>query len=574
MSPPMSRPARSSALVFTMLLALGSSSTAQAATRPKLGVLVIFDQMPAWLLERYAPFFPDSAGGFGGLDGARFDAFYAYAGTETGPGHATLSTGALPSVHGIATNSWFHEGKKLYAVDDPAFPMFSGKTTKIEAGRSPRMLLTNTLGDAMKAESGGRARVVTISHKDRAAILTAGHAADLAVWYDVGLGRFTSSTAYVDALPAWLDELGAALPAKAFAEGTWSPLPLPRGLEVLAADDDRPGEGALKGFDRTFPHDLKDVADAKQQRSGYRLVPQSIADVFTLALRAVDEEKLGQDDEPDLLVISVSTTDVVGHNYGGESLEQLDTLRRADIELRRFLQVLQSKLGRQNVVVGLSSDHGAPQLPQTMVKSGLPAVTISYGDVVDAAERAAQSLSAPPAASNSGSKSASKSSSSAPTATGARKRVRGFFPPQLFLDEDDLDDVAKQRLHKAIEAAVEALPGIEEVYDMTPGLPDDDAYAPFMRASAPPHRSAPLFVRWSPRVVLLEEHDQQTGTDHGTPYTYDRRVPFIISGSGVRRGRYSAPVDTRDVSATLAFLLGVSPPDSCQGQPVPAVGDR
>ncbi len=563
------------ALLALLLLSTSAATSASAAPRPRLGVLVIFDQMPSWLLERYAPFFPDSQGGFGGLDGARFDAVYPYAGTETAPGHATLATGALPAVHGIATNSWFWGGKKLYAVDDPAFPTFSGKTTKADYGRSPRMLLTNTLGDAMKNESGGRARVVTLSHKDRAAVLTAGHAADLAVWYDPALGRFTSSTAYVSELPAWLDELGAALPAKAFAEGTWSPLPIPKGLEMLAADDDRPGEGALKGYDATFPHDLKDIADKAVQRSGYRLSPQSISDLFTLALRAVDEEKLGADDEPDLLVISVSTTDVVGHNYGGESLEQLDTLRRGDLELRRFIQALQGKLGRQNVVVALSSDHGAPELPQTISKSGLALPTLVYADVIDAAERAAQAFVGGGGITGDDKKNPKNKTapSSAPAPTG-RKRVQGFFPPQLFLDESDLDPVGRQRLRDAVAAAVEALPGIEQVYDMTPGLPDEDPYMPFMRASAPPHRSASLFVRWAPRVLLLEERGQTLGTDHGTPYIYDRRVPFIIAGPGVRRGRYSAPVDPRDVAPTLAFLLGVSPPDSCQGKPVPAVGDR
>lgn len=536
-----------SPLALVALVALLSSTTAQAA-RPKLGVLLVFDQMPAWLLDRYTPFF--DGGNFGGLDGARFDAVYAYAGTETGPGHATLSTCALPSVHGIATNSWFADGKKLYAVDDPAFPTLMSDGKRAEYGRSPRQLLTNTLGDSIKLESAGRAKVVTLSHKDRAAILTAGHAADLAVWYDQQQGRFTTSTAYADKLPPWLEELGLSLPTKTMAEATWSPLPTPHGLEALVPVDDRPGEGALKGYDhRTFPHSLKDI-DPALKKSAYRLFPQSIGDLFTLALRAVDEEGLGRDDEPDLLIVSVSTTDVVGHNYGGLSLEQLDTLRRADVEVRKFVSALEARVGRGNLVVGLSSDHGAPDLPATIKSSGLDTADIAYADVTDAAEKAVGAAF-----------------------PGSKKRVRGFFPPQLFLDDDDLDVPGKQKLKDAVVAAIAALPGIAQVYDMTPGLPDKDTYAPLMRNSAPPGRSAGIFVRWDPRVVMLEEKGQP-GTDHGTPYLFDRRVPFLIKGPGVRRGRYAQPVDTRDVSPTLAFLMGVSPPDSCQGRPVPAVGER
>lgn len=535
------------ALLATLLLL---STSASAGHRPRLGVLLVFDQMPAWLLDRYTPFF--DGGNFGGIDGARFDAIYAYAGTETGPGHATLSTCALPAVHGIATNSWFNAGKKLYAVDDPAFPVLMSDGKRADYGRSPAQLLTNTLGDSIKLESSGKAKVVTLSHKDRAAILTAGHAADLAVWYDVQQGRYTTSTAYAEKMPVWLEELGLSLPTKTLAEATWSPLPTPKGLEALVPVDDRPGEGALKGFDRTFPHDLKDV-DAGLKKSDYRLVPQSISDLFTLALRAVDEEGLGKDDEPDLLVVSVSTTDVVGHNYGGASLEQLDTLRRADLEVRKFLTALESRVGRGDLVVALSSDHGAPDLPANIKASGMTVADLAYIDVTDAAEKAA--------------------AAAFPAMASSKKRVRGFFPPQLFLDDDDLDAPSKQKLKDAVIAGVSALPGISQVYDMAPGLPDKDSYAVFMRNSAPPGRSASVFVRWDPRVVMLEEKGQP-GTDHGTPYLFDRRVPFLLKGPGVRRGRYAQPVDTRDVSPTLAFLLGVSPPDSCQGRPVPAVGER
>jgi predicted AlkP superfamily pyrophosphatase or phosphodiesterase len=553
------------ALSCALMLSTTVSLPAAAGPRPRLGVLVVFDQWPAWLIERYAPFFDN---GFGGLDdGARFDAFYQYAGTETAPGHATLSTCALPAVHGIATNTWFTDGgKKLYAVDDPTFPTLMAKGARAEGGRSPRYLLANTLGDAMKTESSGRAHVVTLSHKDRSAILTAGHAADLAIWYDNAQGRFTTSTAYAERLPAWLEEAGLALPEATLKTGTWSPLPIPKGLEYLVPEDNRPGEGALKGYDATFPHDIKSV-DPALQHAGYRLVPQSISDLFTLALRAVDEEKLGADDEPDFLVVSVSTTDVVGHNYGGESLEQLDTLRRADLELRRFLKGLETRVGRNNFVVGVSSDHGAPQLPQTIGSSGLEVPRISYEDVVDAANKAGEAIAAPPAT----------KAGAGPPAT-SKKRVRGFFPPQLFLDEDDLDAAGKQRLRDAIEKAVEALPGVSQVYQMVSPLgvqgPDEDGYAVFMRGSYNPERSAPIFVRTAPRIVLLEERSQVLGTDHGTSYVYDRRVPFLVRGPGVRRGRYSVPIDTRDVAPTLAFLMGVSPPDSCQGKPVPAVGER
>lgn len=531
-----------------LALTLSLSTTAHAA-RPKLGVLLVFDQMPASLLDRYSDFF--DGGDFGGIDGARYDAFYEYAGTETAPGHATLATGALPALHGIATNSWFHEGKKLYVVDDPAYPVLADQGGRAAYGRSPRMLLTGTLGDAMKLESGGEARVVTVSHKDRAAILTGGKSADLAVWYDPAQGRYTTSTAYADTMPAWLDELGAALPAAAMRDATWSPLPLPSSLAARAPKDERSGEGALAGFDATFPHDLKDIP-ADKQKNGYRLVPQNINDLFTLALRAVDEYALGQDAVPDLLVVSVSTTDVVGHNYGVGSLEQLDTLRRSDREVRAFLSALSARVGKQNLVVALSSDHGAPDVPAALDEAGYVAPRLAYADVSDAAEEAI-------------------AAALASTKADKRKRVRGFFPPQLFIDEGDLDPATQASVRRAVKLRLERIEGVARVYDMTTTT-DDDSWSSFMRNSAPPDRSASLFVRTAPRVVMLEEKGQN-GTDHGTPYVYDRRVPFLLSGPGVRRGRFG-PADTRDVAATLAYLLGVAPPDSSQGHVVDAALPR
>ena len=536
------------ALALTVVASLMSTT---AAAKPKLGVLLVFDQMPMWLLERYEPFF--GKGGFGGLDGAVYSAWYPYAGTETAPGHATLSTCSTPAVHGIGTNTWFHEGKPQYVTDDNRFPILAptaaDPAARLERGSSPRMLLVPTLGDAVKAESGGKAKVVTLSHKDRAAILMAGQSADLAIWYDIGLGRYTTSAAYAETLPPWLLEHGSLIPLSTRTSATWEPLPQVKGLEHLIPLDDRPGE-TVKAFTRVFPHHLKDIDDDATRKNAYRLVPQSIDDLYTLALHAVDNEHLGEDMETDLLVVSVSTTDVVGHSYGGDSLEQLDTLRRADVSLRNFISALKAKV-HGDVVLVLSSDHGAPELPATIAAAGITVATIAPIDITEAADAALKKAF--------------------PRAT---TRVQGFFSPQLFLDLAELDDAAQTRAIAAVRKELEALPAVAHVYDMRLGKPDEDAFHPLMRQSAAPSRAASVFVRLQPRVVLMEERGQVTGTDHGTPYSYDRRVPLIASGPGVRRGRYAEPVDVRDVAPTLAFLMGVSPPDACQGKPVSAVGAR
>jgi hypothetical protein len=511
--------------------------------------LVVFDQVPQWLLERTEPFF--GPGGFGGLGGANYAADYPYASTETAPGHATLATCVVPAVHGIATNTWFHDGKPQYVTDDDRYPILAPTADdpngRLSRGSSPRMLLVPTLGDAMKMGSRGTAKVVTVSHKDRSAILTGGQSADLAIFYDRELGRYTTSTAYAETLPQWLHDAGASLPQKAFAEATWDVAPAPAALAHLVPDDDRPGEGALKGLDATFPHHLKDIPDEAVRKSVYRAMPQSIDDVFALALLAVDNVGLGADSEPDLLVVSVSTTDVIGHNYGAESLEQQQTLRHADVALRRFVAGLRQRV-RGDVVIAVSSDHGVPPLPQTIQSAGFDATPVTYETVVAAADAALKRV--------------------APRGDGST-RVQGFFPPQLFVDMGDVKDV--DVVITAVTDAVEAIDGIAAVYDMRPGRPDRDQFHGLMRNSAPPGRAAQIFVRQEPRVVLSEKRFLGQGTDHGSVYLYDRRVPFLLSGPGVRRGRMPAPVDIRDIAASLAFAMGVSAPDACQGVPVGAL---
>jgi hypothetical protein len=409
------------------------------------------------------------------------------------------------------------------------------------------MLSVGTLGDAMKIESGMRAKVVTLSIKDRAAILTGGRSADLAIWYDGATGRFTSSTAYAAEPPAWLADKGAALPAAARARAApWTPLPVPKGLEALVPPDDRPGEGAYEGWGKTFPHALAGEPEPLQKRL-YRMTPEAMEDLFALALVAVDELKLGADAEPDLLVVSVSTTDYIGHNYGPDSREQLEMLRRADGALRAFMAALEKRVGRKEIVVALSADHGSTPPPLTLAGTRAPVGVLVTSEVEAAAERGLHEA----------------------LPKDKKKRLLGYITPQVFLDLVDLSADDARRAIDAVRAQIARVDGVAHVYDMTRAH-DDDSFARLMDESAPPGRHAQLFVRQQPRTVVVDKRDAP-GTDHGSPYTYDRRVPVIVAGPGVAKGRYADAVDPRDVAPTLAFLLGVPPPDACQGRVLSAV---
>jgi predicted AlkP superfamily pyrophosphatase or phosphodiesterase len=534
--------------LFLMALTLGLATSAGAAgsrSTPKLGVLVVFDQMRADAFERYAPLF--GSDGFGGLhrrSTAHYDAAYGYAVAETGPGHATLSTGANPPVHGICANRWkADDGSTRYCVGDDQAKIVGNEEAD---GVSARTLRALTLADAVKLSTDGRGRVMTFSIKDRAAVLTAGQSADLALFYDTTTGRYTTSTAYAAGLPPWLEKLAVELPSQARQTGTWSPLPLPRKSKVVLPEDDLPGESERYGFTRTFPHDLSALADDEDRKKAYRGTPHALDDLISLALAAVEEEKLGQDDDPDLIVLALSPTDFVGHWYGASSLEVIEMLRHADLAVRKLIKGLDQRVGRTGYVLGISADHGIAPKPEISTKLKIDAERIKVIPIEEQLQAAAAEV----------------------LGDGGPKPF--FHPPHLFMNLDAVPEAKRGPLLDRLEKVLADTKGIAHVYRADKLHHDQDPYAEAFTQSVAEGRCDVMMVRPSPAFMFA--YKTGTGADHGTPYGYDTRVPFIVSGPGVRRGRYATLADPRDMAPTLAFLLRIAPPASAQGRPVAAVG--
>ena len=501
-----------------LLFAALSVLCAPATTSPHLAVIVIFDQMRATDLDRLQPLF--GAGGFGGFtQGASYDAFYDYASTETGPGHATMATCANPNVHGVVANRWYDEGH----WDRP-----------MEAS-NPEALHVGTLGDAWRGESSGASKVVTISAKDRAAMLSAGHSANAAIWFDPKQKRYVAASGK---LPVWAEPL--AVPVALTHSVPWTPLATPPTLAGLIPADANPHEGGFLGLSDRFPHDLATMSEA-DRAEGYRGSPESVHDLFALALAAVEGEKLGKGPHPDLLIVSISATDYVQHTFGPTSAEAADMLRRADRELRAFRATLAQKVGP--VVMAVAADHGGSPIPENITALGIPAGRIEIKPLLDHLRTEIGKV--------------------APNV-----KVLGLTPPHLNLLIDASADRAK--VLATARAVLLATPGIAAVYDPA-APPTNDPFDTFYRHSMFPGRSGALLVRQAPHFMFAGDASAR-GSDHGSPYTYDRRVRFIIDGPGVRPGHYAAPVDVRDISPTVAFLLRAPLPDACQGHPVSAVG--
>lgn len=502
--------------------------------RPRLVVFVSVDQLRFDYLTRFETLFQ---GGFRRvLDrGALFvNARYRHANTETGPGHAVLVSGRNGSHSGIIANEWWDAlaHAMVNVVDDPAQSPLGGAVR----AASPANFMGFTIGDVLKRTSPA-SRVVSLSFKDRAAVLMGGRRADAAFWFDNKAGRFVSSTYYMDALPPWLVAWQRRRPADAFRGRPWTRLlPDTAAYERLAGPDAQEGECCQA--DIVFPHALKGQPPqedfyASLRRTGY-------ADELTLelALKALAAYSLGRRPATDMLFVGFSSLDGVGHTYGPDSQEAMDVVLRLDRLLQRLADAARAATANQALLV-LVADHGSMPLVEVLKKRGVEARRVRPALIEGAVQKALQERF--------------------PQATGL---VEHFDSPNFYLD---LDAIERQGLRRAdVETAVgEAALStgiVDRVYTQASFLgaaPFGDPDFALFRAS--------FFAPRSPHVILrLKEYvlvdERTTGTGHGSPNDYDRHVPLAFLGNGIAAGRYDAPCGPEDVAPTLGALLGLDYP--------------
>jgi len=329
---------------------------------PRLVVLIVVDQLSTWAFERDRALY---RGGFARLlrDGAYVRAGeLPYANTFTAPGHATIATGATPSVHGVVGNTWYRrgEGVERSAEFDPDAPPFTvgpshGGALGPEDSASSRALRVEGLADVLRRATAGRARSAAISLKARAAVFVGGQHPDAVVWYEPAAGGMTTSRAFAAEVPPWLVEHARVHPATRFFGQTWEPLDAALLARATGIPDDAVGEGGVHGFGPTFPHAL-----AASDNPGRVVLHTPYADELVLdaALAAIPALGLGADGVPDLLAVSFSAHDYAGHLWGPESWEALDLRLRLDAALGRLFDALDARLGRGGWAAVLTSDHG------------------------------------------------------------------------------------------------------------------------------------------------------------------------------------------------------------------------
>lgn len=509
---------------------------AEALGTPRLLVYVVVDQLRADLLDRYDTVF---TGGFARLraEGLRFpNATFDHAQTSTAPGHGTASTGTHPRRHGLVGNSWLEEGEgggwgSVYALRDldsrvVGFPEMEG--------RGPANLQRSTLGEWMQAADSG-SRVVSLSAKDRSAIAMAGRARAEVYWMEEALGRFVTASFYRNDDSPWVGDFHERVLPRIWSDTVWTQT-VPEWARALSRPDTSRFEG--DGVNTYFPHRAALEADLASARSVNRWRGRGPwPDVATLELGkvAVQALELGRRESPDLLLLALSQVDRVGHEYGPLSREQLDNLLRLDAALGDFLAFLDAEVGGDGWMLALTADHGVIELPEVRPAMGLPGRRIHPDELRAMVERA----------------------EAAAEAAGDDPLERARAAARAALEADWIDD--------AFAFA-----------DLLRDGPADTLQALFLHSWHEERRLPPL-GHLGVGVRLVEgtyAGRYPTGTGHGSPYYYDRHVPFILRVPGIAPGANPTRVGVADLAPTLATLLGIPFPDDLDGRPVVRVEGR
>ena len=523
--------------------ASAQQSNAAAIERPKLVVCIVVDQMRWDYLYRYQKRYTD--GGFKRLLGEGFsceNTMIPYVPSVTAIGHTCIYTGSVPSIHGIAGNNFVKDGKKVYCTDDDSVKPVG--TTSVAALMSPRNLWVSTIGDEMKIASNGRAKVVGVALKDRASILPAGHNPNGAFWFDDQTGCFITSSYYMDHLPKWVEAFNDKRLPEQYLSQKWNTLYPKNTYTESTTDENEYENGIREGVKATLPLNLPEL----YKKYGYGIIrntPFGNSLTLDMAKVAIDGEQLGADDETDLLAVSCSSTDYIGHQVGTHAIETEDTYLRLDKAIADFLTYLDSKVGKGNYLVFLSADHGAMNNAAFLQDRRIPA---GSWDASATAKKLNHVLA-----------------KEYPEAGDIVKTVMNY---QVFFNRDvikskqlDFDNI-KQTVVNVLKEDPSVLYACDMAKASTESIPEEVKSRIINGYNR--ERSGDVVIILKPNFYA---HGMK-GTDHGAWNSYDTHIPLVFMGWGIKHGATTKQTFMTDIAPTIAAMLHVQAPNGCVGKAI------
>ncbi|MEJ7611333.1 MAG: alkaline phosphatase family protein [Ferruginibacter sp.] len=463
-----------------------------------------------------------------------------YTPAVTAAGHTTLYSGTVPAVHGIVGNDWVERrtGDTLYCSQDESVQTVGSFSA---AGRmSPRNMFTSTIGDELRLATNFKSRVYGIALKDRGGIFPAGHSANAAYWFDDSTGNWISSSYYMNALPQWVQNFNAEKRPDDILSKPWNRL-YDSASYVQSVADERPYERSTPlQVSKGFPHRF--TTNGGRNYQALRIIP--FGNTFTLdfAKQMIEKEKLGSSGQTDMLCISLSSTDFLAHRFGPQASETEDCYLRLDKDLELFFKNLDKTLGRDNYLLFVSADHGAPQTPDYLVANKLPAGSIR-GKIL-----------------------ANELNAELFKKFKVRNLVRKYYEYQLYLNDRSIDSAGLDS-RKVYDYAVNLLllrPEILQAFDYR------NFHQTILQEDLKKRLANGYFYSRSGDIQMIPKPhytDASTlGTDHGVGYTYDTHIPLILYGWGIKPGKTNRQTYMTDLAPTISAMLHIQMPNGSVGQ--------
>ena len=530
------------ALTITLTAAVVSVPHAAPAAPPKLAVIIVVDQMRADYVNRF------NGQWKGGLkrmvtDGAWFQqAAYPYLTTVTCAGHATVATGSFPHTHGVFQNAWWDRDakKQMSCTEDPSAHDF-GYGVPVVGGDSPYRLQVPTFTDQMRSQKS--AHVAALSLKDRSAIMLAGHGADAVTWLSNGLDGWESSSVYGEGPIPQVKQFIDANPITADFGKTWDRV-LP--AESYTGSDEGVGEAPPRGWSRSFPHVLNGIEGKPDATffSQWERSPYADAYVGRFAAALVESLQLGKHNGTDVLAVSFSSPDLVGHAFGPRSHEVQDIYAHLDRTMGTLFDALDAQVGKGQWVAGLTSDHGVTTIPEQLVAEGKDGGRIDGGAMVTAIEETLR------------------------PALGAGRHVTVLNTNDIYFEPGVYTRITKSReLMAKVLGVIEGRPGVQRVFLSEQVRDGANSKDPLLRAAALsyfPGRGGDIIFATKPGWMI-----SASGTTHGSANPDDQRVPVMFLGTGIKPGTYQDAATPADLAPTLAAITGLTM--KAEGHPLSCV---
>ena len=520
---------------------------------PKLVVGVVVDQMRYDYITRFWNHFGDD--GFKRLISEGFNLrnnHFNYIPTYTGPGHASVYTGAAPDTHGIIGNNWYNkfEDEFVYCVGDVTVEPVG---TADEAGQmSPHRLITTTVADENRLHTQMRGKTIGVALKDRGAVLPAGHTANAAYWFHgKDEGKWITSSFYTQELPEWVQKFNSSGKVDSYLK-PWTTLEDVNSY-IESGVDINDFEGGFDGkADTGFPYDLEALKD---ENGGYDIIkntPYGNNLTTDFAVAALEGEQLGKDDITDFLTVSYSSTDYIGHNFGVNSKEVQDAYLRLDQDLSKLLTALDEKVGKGNYTLFLTSDHGGVHVPAYLESVKIPSGYFDFGKLKEdlntflAGKYQKDNL------------------------------VENISNSQIFLNYEEVlkmdMDVSSEELQQEIAHFLLQYEKVNQIFtrNQLQSTSFTEKVASAVDNGWNQKRSGDIAMILEPSVISYS----RTGSTHGSGNNYDTHAPLIFYGKGIKAGNSLERTEIVDIAPTISALLGIPFPNGATGRPLYMVFDE